>query len=97
MAINFYGQHPVCFVEDTKQLDINSLFNEIVLLHEKHTEKDRIYKYAKDAKIKRTTGSLAGYVYYHYTNKSTDNNYLCETVALKERKFIDVVGEQQAD
>jgi hypothetical protein len=55
----------------------------VVLLHEKFTEKERIYEYSKDAKIKRTTGSIAGYVYYHYINKSSDNNYLCETVALK--------------
>lgn len=73
------------------------MFNEIVLLHEKFTEKERIYEYTKDSKIKRTTGSIAGYVYYHYTNKSTDNNYLCETVALKERKFIDVFGEKEPD
>ena len=47
--------------------------------------------------IKRVTGSVAGYVYYHYSNRSTENNYLCETVALKERKFVDVMGEKQKD
>ncbi len=47
--------------------------------------------------IKRGTGSVAGYVYYHYSNRSTENNYLCETVALKERKFVDVMGEKQKD
>ncbi len=47
--------------------------------------------------MKRTTGTLAGYVYYHYTNQSVDSNYLCETVALKERKFIDVLGEPLID
>jgi hypothetical protein len=84
-------------VEDKETFDMNSLFNEIVLLHQKFTEKERIYEYPKDTKIKRVTGSIAGYVYYHYTNKSSDNNYLCETVALKERKFIGVVGEKAED
>ena len=54
-----------------------------MVLHQKFTEKERIYEYSKDNKIKRVTGSVAGYVYYHYTNKSQDNNYLCETVSLK--------------
>ena len=90
--VNFYGQHPVSLVEDSAELDIDSVFNEIVVLHQKFTEKERIYEYSKDNKIKRVTGSVAGYVYYHYTNKSVDNYYLCETVSLKERKYIDVVG-----
>ena len=65
-----------------------------MVLHQKFTEKERIYEYSKDNSIKRVTGSVAGYVYYHYTNKSTENNYLCETVNLKERKYIDVLGEK---
>lgn len=40
---------------------------------------------------------MAGYVYYHYSNRSADNNYLCETVSLKERKYVDVVGEKEKD
>lgn len=94
IVVNFYGQHPVNFSEDATPLDINNLFNEIVVLHEKFTDKERIYEYAKDNKIRRTTGSVAGYIYYHYTNKSADNNYLCETVSLKEKKYVDLVGEK---
>jgi hypothetical protein len=37
VVVNFYGQHPVALTEDTAPLDIPSLFNEIVLLHEKYT------------------------------------------------------------
>lgn len=37
---------------------------------------------------------MAGYVYYHYSNKSKNNNYLCESVVLKEKKFIEVDGEE---
>jgi hypothetical protein len=77
VVLNYYGQHPVGLVEDTESLDIPALFNEIVLLHERFTEKERVYEYAKDSKVKRTTGTIAGYVYYHYTNHSSDNNYLC--------------------
>lgn len=77
LVVNYYGQHPVNLVEDATKLEMSSLFNEIVLLHEKYTEKERIYEYAKDNKIRRTTGSVAGYIYYHYSNKSVDNNYLC--------------------
>ena len=33
LVVNFYGQHPVNLIEDTKPLDMASLFNEIVLLH----------------------------------------------------------------
>ena len=33
VVVNFYGQHPVAMVEDKEELDINSLFNEVVLLH----------------------------------------------------------------
>ena len=73
------------------------MFNEIVILHQKYTEKERIYEYNKDEKIKRVTGSVAGYVYYHYRNNSLDNNYLCETVSLKERKHIEVHGEKEKD
>ena len=53
-----------------------------------------MYKYSKDEKILRITGSIAGYVYYHYSNKSEMNNYVCENVSLKEKKFIEVYGEQ---
>lgn len=67
---------------------MQQLFNEIVILHEEYTEKERIYEYEKDQYIKRVTGSLAGYVYYHYSNKSKTNNYLCEAVVLKDKKFI---------
>lgn len=35
--VNFYGQHPVSMVEDKETFDMNSLFNEIVLLHQKFT------------------------------------------------------------
>lgn len=45
----------------------------------------------------RITGSIAGYVYYHYSNKSTTNNYLCENVQFKENKFIEVYGEEHKD
>ena len=41
------------------------------------------------------TGSVAGYVYYHYSNQSKNSNYLCETVSLKEKKFIAVDREEQ--
>ena len=91
-VLNFYGQHPVAMAEDREGINIESLYNEIVFLHEKYTELERIYEYAKDSSIKRITGSIAGYVYYHYSNKSHSNNYLCETVSLKERKFIQVDG-----
>jgi len=37
LVVNFYGQHPVTLIEDKSSLDMNSLFNEIVLLHEKFT------------------------------------------------------------
>lgn len=33
IVVNFYGQHPVNFVEDPATLDMNSIFNEIVILH----------------------------------------------------------------
>jgi hypothetical protein len=97
LVVNFYGQHPVGLMEDSARLDIDSVFNEIVVLHQKYTEKERIHEYAKDNKIKRVTGSVAGYVYYHYTNRSVDNNYLCETVSLKEHRFIEVDREKQKD
>lgn len=77
MALNFYGQHPVALVQDTKPPNIQQLFNEIVILHGKCTELERVYEYEKDLNIKRVTGSIAGYVYYHYNNKSKNNNYLC--------------------
>lgn len=92
VVLNFYGQHPVNLIEDKQPPNIQQLFNEIVILHEAHTEQERIYEYEKDASIKRVTGSLAGYVYYHYSNKSKNNNYLCESVVLKEKKFIEVNG-----
>ena len=37
LVVNFYGQHPVSMVEDKEIFDMNSLFNEIVLLHQKFT------------------------------------------------------------
>lgn len=77
MVLNFYGQQPVSLIEDPEQPDSQHIFNEVVLLHEKHTEEERIYEYEKDPFIKRVTGSIAGYVYYHYSNKSKSNNYLC--------------------
>ena len=95
MVLNFYGQQPISMIEDVHQLDIQHLFNEVVLLHEKHTEEERIYEYEKDPSIKRVTGSIAGYVYYHYSNKSKLNNYLCESVTLKEKKNIEVHGEER--
>jgi len=33
LVLNFYGQQSVNLVEDSKPLDINAIFNEIVLLH----------------------------------------------------------------
>jgi hypothetical protein len=56
-----------------------------------------VFQYNKDEKIFRITGSIAGYVYYHYSNKSTQNSYLCENVSLTEKKFIEVYGEQKKD
>ena len=43
------------------------------------------------------TGSLAGYVYYHYSNKSKANNYLCESVVLKEKKHIEVDHDEDPE
>ena len=43
------------------------------------------------------TGSIAGYVYYHYSNRSKSNNYLCESVTLKEKKNIEVHGEERKE
>ena len=96
-TLNFYGQHPVSMIEDKNPPSIEQLFNEIVLLHEEFTEKERIYEYEKDPFIKRVTGSLAGYVYYHYSNKSKTNNYLCESVVLKDKKYIQVHGEENPE
>ena len=56
MAINFYGQHPVQMVEDAEVKNVETLFHEIVVLHEKYTEKERVYEYTKDTNIKRVTG-----------------------------------------
>lgn len=95
VVIQFYGQHPVSLAEDKNPIKIQQLFNEIVVLHEKFTQKDRIFEYPKDPRIKRVTGNIAGYIYYHYTNKSLDSNYLCETVTLKERKYIEVIDEKE--
>ena len=39
IVVNFYGQHPVALVEDKAELDIDCLFDEIVVLHQKFTEK----------------------------------------------------------
>ena len=97
IALNFYGQHPVGLTEDKNPPTIQQLFNETVILHQSFTEQERIYEYEKDPHIKRVTGSLAGYVYYHYSNKSKTNNYLCESVVLKEKKFIEVFGEDQKE
>lgn len=47
-----------------------------MLLHQEFTEKERIHEYASDINIKRVTGSIAGYVYYHYRNDSKDDRYL---------------------
>jgi hypothetical protein len=44
-VLNFYGQHPVAFIEDKNPPNISQLFNEIVTLHENYTEQDRVYKY----------------------------------------------------
>lgn len=43
IVLNFYGQHPVAFVEDRNELVLDDIFNEIVVLHQKFTEKERIY------------------------------------------------------
>ena len=96
-ALNFYGQHPVALIEDKEPPTIQQLLNEVVILHELFTEQERIYEYEKDPHIKRVTGSLAGYVYYHYSNKSKANNYLCESVVLKEKKYISVYGENTTE
>jgi hypothetical protein len=33
LTISYYGQHPVNFIEDHDNLEIEHLFNEVVLLH----------------------------------------------------------------
>jgi hypothetical protein len=62
-------------------------------LHLNITGQEHIVAYEKDEDIKRITGSIAGYIYYYYTNYSKNNNYLCETVTFNERKFVEIAGE----
>lgn len=68
-VLNFYGQQSVNLIEDANPPSINQLLNEVVSLHESHGQ-NKVYKYEKDENIRRVTGSIAGYVYYHYINKS---------------------------
>jgi hypothetical protein len=39
VTLNFYGQHFVGMVEDNDVMTPKELFNEVVLLHERFTEK----------------------------------------------------------
>ena len=98
LVVSFYGSHGVVLVEDDDlPKNIDSFINEMIILHEKEISKERRHIYVGDENISRTTGSLAGYIYYHYTNNSNVGKYLQETVLLKEREFIKVQGQPKED
>ena len=73
---------------------IDSIFYELCSLDQQDPKKVQIYTYPDDPNIKRVRGEFAGYIYFHYTNNSTDNKFLNESVDLKNCKNLEAVNEK---
>ena len=91
VVVNYYGDQFVKFEEAPGKVDLNSLFRDVVLLHEESSKLDTYQE-----GITKRTGTIAGYVYFHYSNK-TEHSTLNETMTLVDSKHIAVEAMAESD